>query len=94
LILSFLCFKIDNETKARHPKRRSPPRKKSSPIRIPKKLLELNKARTKIFRDLTVAHMELYKKWKLADMVTAFLAVFSIFISLIEYEVGWAYYRE
>lgn len=45
----------------------------------------------KEFKDLTEHHMKLYRKWMLADMLTALLAAVGLALAMLEYELGFAY---
>ena len=88
-LTSYLAKVKDNTYLA--PGKEKSGRRYSSPIRIPKKLLVKQKIQIKVFTDLTVQHMNLYKRWRVADMFTAMFAAIGLILSCIEYEVGFSY---
>ena len=53
------------------------------------KLVLENKKKEKVFADLMAKHNQLYRKWRVADLVSAILALLGLFLALIEFEIGF-----
>lgn len=69
-------------------------KKVNSQIVNNEKLLSKKLEKEQIFTDLMTRHNELYRVWRLADLITAILTTIGLVFALIDYEMGYKVERD
>lgn len=57
------------------------------------KLLNDKERTERVFTDMMTKHNELYRKWRIADLITAILTISGLIIAIAEYEVGFIVFK-